>query len=94
MSHVGVMTGELEASMKFYGEILGFKETWRGSSGGRTLNWVNLRVPEGEDYVEFMLYDKYPTADRLKTMHHICLEVPDAAQAGALLATRTYPAGS
>ena len=94
MSHVGVMTGELEASLKFYGEILGFKETWRGSSGGRTLNWVNLRVPEGEDYVEFMLYDKYPTGDRLKTMHHICLEVPDAAQAGALLATRTYPAGS
>ena len=94
MSHVGVMTGELEASLKFYGEILGFKETWRGSSGGRTLNWVNLRVPEGEDYVEFMLYDKYPTGDRLKTMHHICLEVSDAEKAGAILAARNYPAGS
>ena len=94
MSHVGVMTGELEASLKFYGEILGFKETWRGSSGGRTLNWVNLRVPEGEDYVEFMLYDKYPTGDRLKTMHHICLEVSDAEKAGAILAARSYPAGS
>ena len=94
LSHVGVMTGELEAAMKFYGEILGFKETWRGSASGRTLSWVNMRVPEGEAYVEFMLYDRYPTGDRLKTMHHICLEVPDAAQAGALLATRIYPAGS
>ena len=94
MSHVGVMTGELEASLKFYGEILGFKETWRGSSGGKTLNWVNMRVPDGEDYVEFMLYDKYPTVDRLHTMHHICLEVPDVEQAGAILKTRVLPAGS
>jgi catechol 2,3-dioxygenase-like lactoylglutathione lyase family enzyme len=94
LSHVGVMTGELEASMKFYRDLLGFQETWRGSSGGKTLNWVNLRVPDGEDYVEFMLYDKYPTTDRLRTMHHICLEVDDAEKAGALLATRPYPAGN
>ncbi|MBI5766493.1 MAG: VOC family protein [Verrucomicrobia bacterium] len=93
MSHVGVMVGQLDASLKFYGELLGFKETWRGGAG-KTLSWVNLRVPDGEDYVEFMLYEKYPTLDRLRTMHHICLEVPDVAQTGALLATRPYPAGS
>ncbi len=94
MSHVGVMVGELDASLKFYRDLLGCTETWRGSSGGRTLNWVNLRVPDGEDYVEFMLYDKFPSDDRLRTMHHICLEVPDAAKAGAILAARPYPAGS
>ena len=94
MSHVGVMVGELEASLKFYGEILGFRETWRGSSGGKTLNWVNMQVPDGEDYVEFMLYEKFPTTDRLRTMHHICLEVPDVAKAGDVLKSRPYPAGS
>jgi lactoylglutathione lyase len=94
MSHVGVMVGEFEASMKFYGDVLGFREIWRGSAGGKTLNWVNMQVPEGEDYVEFMLYDKYPTADRLKTMHHVCLEVPDVAKAGAVLQARPYPTGS
>jgi lactoylglutathione lyase len=94
ISHVGVMVGQLDASLKFYGEILGFKETWRGSAGGRALNWVNLQVPDGEDYVEFMLYDKYPSTDRLRTMHHICLEVPDVAQAGEILQGRPYPAGS
>jgi catechol 2,3-dioxygenase-like lactoylglutathione lyase family enzyme len=94
MSHVGVMVGELEPSMKFYRDILGFQETWRGSSSGKTLNWVNMRVPEGEDYVEFMLYEKYPTTDRLRTMHHICLEVPDIEKAAAMVATRPYPAGS
>jgi len=94
MSHVGVMVGQLEASLKFYGEILGFKETWRGSASGRTLSWVNLRVPDGEDYVEFMLYDKVPSVDRLRTMHHLCLEVPDVEKAAAMLAPRTYPAGN
>ncbi|MGH7957852.1 MAG: VOC family protein [Opitutaceae bacterium] len=91
MSHVGVMVGEFAASMKFYGDIPGFREIWRGSSGGKTLNWVNMRVPDGEDYVGFILYENYPTTDRLRTMHHICLEVPDIEQAAAILATRPYP---
>ena len=30
--HVGVLAGELDESVKFYGGILGFKEFWRGSS--------------------------------------------------------------
>lgn len=94
MSHVGVMIGEFEASLRFYRDLLGFRETWRGSAGGKVLNWVNLQVPDGEDYVEFMLYDKYPTPDRLRTMHHVCLEVPDVAAAGAELARRPYPPGS
>lgn len=94
MSHVGVMIGQLNTALKFYGDILGFKETWRGSSGGRMLNWVNLRVPDGEDYVEFMLYDKYPSTDRVHTLQHICLEVADVEKAGAVLSTRPYPAGS
>jgi len=93
MSHVGVMVGQFDASMKFYGDLLGFKETWRGGAG-KTLSWVNMRVPDGEDYVEFMLYEKYPSTDRLRTMHHICLEVPNVAKAGEILKGRPYPEGS
>ena len=93
MSHVGVMVGSLDASLKFYGDILGCKEIWRGGAGP-TLSWVNLRVPDGEDYVEFMLYDKYPSTDRLRTMHHICLEVPNVERVGEILKGRPYPEGS
>ena len=92
MSHVGVMVGQFEASMSFYGEILGFVETWRGGAG-KTLSWVNLRVPEGEDYVEFMLYSKAPTKDVMLTKHHICLEVPDVAKVRAILQGRKLPIG-
>ena len=94
MSHVGVMIGELDQAMTFYGEILGFKEIWRGAKTANMLSWVNLQVPDGQDYIEFMLYDKYPSLDRVRTLQHICLEVPDVAKAGEILASRPYPAGS
>jgi catechol 2,3-dioxygenase-like lactoylglutathione lyase family enzyme len=93
MSHVGLMVGQLDASLKFYGDILGFKEIWRGGAGP-LLSWVNLQVPDGQDYIEFMLYNEPPTRTTLLTKHHICLEVEDVAKAGEILASRTLPAGS
>jgi catechol 2,3-dioxygenase-like lactoylglutathione lyase family enzyme len=94
MSHVGVMIAQLDDALKFYRDILGFREIWRGSKTANMLSWVNLQVPDGNDYVEFMLYDKYPTLDRVHTLQHICLEVPDVAKVGEMLRTRELPAGS
>jgi len=85
--HVGIIVGALEPAKKFYGDLLGFKEIWRGSKEGKTLNWVNMQVPDGSDYIEFMLYDEMPTA-RLGTLHHLALEVPDIDQAKADLERR------
>ena len=93
MSHFGVMTAQLDSALKFYEGILGFKETWRGSKDGKALSWVNLQVPDGNDYIELMLYNKYPSLDRVHTMQHICLEVPDIAKASAILKSRPLPAG-
>ena len=93
MSHVGVLIGQLDQALEFYTGILGFKETWRGSAGGKALNWVNLQVPEGDDYLELMLYETVPSTERLLTMQHICLEVPDVAKAAETLRTRSAPAG-
>jgi len=86
--HIGISVGKLEPAMKFYGGLLGFKEIWRGSKEGKVLDWVNMRVPDGDDYLEFMLYDQPPSLERLGTMHHICLEVPDLNKAVAVLNDR------
>ncbi len=79
MRHAGILVGDLAAAGRFYGELLGFRETWRGSSSGKVLSWVNMKVPDGDDYVEFMLYRDLPQPDKRGTPHHICLEMPDLA---------------
>lgn len=89
MMHVGILVGSLDASMKFYRDILGFREFWRGSRDPKVLNWVNMRVPDGEDYVEFMLYDQLPEPTNRGSQHHLCLEVPDMNMALKVVETRT-----
>jgi len=88
--HAGILVGDLEPAMRFYGDILGFREIWRGSNNGQTLSWVNLRVPDGGDYIEFMLYRNLPAPDKRGVEHHICLETPDVASAVARLDARPY----
>jgi hypothetical protein len=46
--------------LESHAALLGFKETWRGGSNPAELSWINMRVPDGTDYVEFMLYRKVP----------------------------------
>jgi catechol 2,3-dioxygenase-like lactoylglutathione lyase family enzyme len=79
MTHVGLVVTKLDPEYRFYTEILGFKETWRGSSSGTVLSWVNLKVPDGEDYVEFMLAKEAPDATHRGGAHHLCLQVTDVA---------------
>ena len=79
--HVGFLVDDLDKSIEFYGGILGFKETWRGGSSLAVLSWVNLRVPDGDDYLEFMLYSQLPAPDQRGTKNHVSLMVPDAEKA-------------
>jgi lactoylglutathione lyase len=86
--HVGFLVRNLEPAMKFYGEVLGFQEFWRGSSNGTQLSWVNMRVPDGQDYVELMLYTGTQSAQQRGEKNHICLEVPDTQKAVTELEAR------
>ena len=79
--HAGFLVDDLDRSVRFYNGILGFTEFWRGSSSGKQLSWVNMRVPDGGDYVEFMLYEQLPAADERGTKNHVSLAVPDAQRA-------------
>jgi len=92
MPHAGVTIAALDPAMKFYGDILGFREFWRGSSNGTVLSWVDMRVPDGQDYLEFMLYANAPDAHALGVMNHLCLVVPDMQEAVDTLKARASSA--
>ena len=88
--HAGVLAGDLDAANRFYAGGLGLQETWRGSRDEKVLSWTNLRVPDGEEYIELMLYGALPAPDARGTAHHVCLEVPDIERARARLLERGY----
>jgi lactoylglutathione lyase len=84
--HVGFLVGNTPKSLAFYEDILGFKETWRGGRDPKILSWINLRVPDGTDYIELMLYSKLPAT--FGTQNHTSLVVPDIEKAVADLEAR------
>lgn len=86
--HLGFLVGNTAKSLKFYEDILGFKETWRGGRDPKVLSWINLRVPDGTDYIELMLYSKLPAT--FGTQNHTSLVVPDIQKAVAELEARPW----
>jgi catechol 2,3-dioxygenase-like lactoylglutathione lyase family enzyme len=81
LKHIGFAVYDLDRAMKFYRDILGFQETWRGSRDNKQLSWVNMKVPDGDEYLEFMLYQDPPTMEKLGGMNHLSLEVADIQKA-------------
>jgi lactoylglutathione lyase len=91
MLHVGVPVSKPE-TVRFWVDILGFREFWRANapSGDTSLaTLANLKVPAGDDYLEWHLSRKplAPWGER-KGPYHIALEVPDMAKAIAIIKSR------
>ncbi len=91
MMHLGIIIGDAPEATKFYTDILGLKEFWRGSAkDAKVVSWMNMKLPESPDYVEFMLYSDLPAPTQRGSQHHICLEVPDIEKALAQLEANPY----
>jgi lactoylglutathione lyase len=84
MLHVGFYVSKPETA-RYYIDVLGFREFWRGSADGKTTSYSNLYAPEGSDYVEFILGALPDTKARKGTVFHLALEVPDMDKAIARL---------
>ena len=76
--HVGVTVQDQAAADRFYKNILGFQEFWHGGMKDDRIDWVDMHVPEGTDWVEYMLNVKNPSPKTLGVMHHLALGVPSA----------------
>jgi catechol 2,3-dioxygenase-like lactoylglutathione lyase family enzyme len=74
--HVGVVVNDRAAADHFYKDILGFQETWHGGMTDDKTDWVDMRVPDGADWLEYMLNVHNPDPQELGVMHHLALGVP------------------
>ena len=90
--HAGLTIKDPAAADRFYKEVLGLSEIWRGGRPEGTTSWINMRVPDGTDYIEYMLYPAAPpTRQQLGSAHHLALLVPDIQQALEAVRARTTP---
>lgn len=76
--HAGLLVRDREATDHFYKDVLGFRPYWHGGMKDDQTSWVAMQVPDGTDWVEYML-NISPTADAhtLGVMNHIALGVTD-----------------
>jgi lactoylglutathione lyase len=78
--HVGTTVSDRAAFDALYRDILGFKEFWHGGMTDERTDWIDMRVPEGTDWFEYMLNVNNPTARTLGVMNHMALGVPSVAE--------------
>jgi catechol 2,3-dioxygenase-like lactoylglutathione lyase family enzyme len=86
MIHVGFIVHDRDAEDHFYRDILGFHLYWQGGMQTGKNDWVAMQVPDGTDWLEYML-NVEPNADQhtMGVMNHISLGVKDIKEAQARL---------
>jgi catechol 2,3-dioxygenase-like lactoylglutathione lyase family enzyme len=76
--HAGFVVNNRESADRYFVNELGFRPYWHGGMTEERDDWVAMQVPEGTDWVEYML-NISPDANKHTrgVMNHISLGVPD-----------------
>jgi catechol 2,3-dioxygenase-like lactoylglutathione lyase family enzyme len=83
--HAGLNVKDAAAEDRFYLDILGFRPYWHGGMHDDVTQWSSMQVPDGTDWLEYMLgAGPSPSARQLGVNNHLSLGVAhmdDAVQA-------------
>lgn len=84
--HAGFVVKDLDLMKKFYVNLLGFRLYWYGGFKDNGIDWYEIQVPDGNNWIEFML-NISPTADHkeLGVQNHFSLGVKNVHTAAAEL---------
>ena len=86
MIHTGFLVYNRDAEDHFYREILGFRPYWHGGMKDSETDWVSLQVPDGSDWLEYMLNQPpHPDLQLTGVMNHISYGVADMKKAQAIM---------
>ena len=76
--HAGFVVKDVAAENKFYVDLLGFKLYWYGGMKDDGVDWYELQVPDGDNWIEYML--NIPTSadhKQLGVQNHFAFGVPE-----------------
>jgi catechol 2,3-dioxygenase-like lactoylglutathione lyase family enzyme len=74
--HAGFVVRDRSALDRFYRDLLGFRMYWHGGMTDADTDWVEIQVPDGEDWLEYMLNVPLDAGHAdLGVMNHLALGV-------------------
>jgi catechol 2,3-dioxygenase-like lactoylglutathione lyase family enzyme len=86
MIHAGFLVHNRDAEDHFYRDLLGFRLYWQGGMKPDKTDWVAMQVPDGTEWLEYMLNQpEHPDLRVTGVMNHISLGVVDMKKAQAIL---------
>jgi len=84
--HAGYLVRNRAALDHFYKDILGFHLYWQGGNPDTQINWVMMQVPDGTDWIEYMLLlPATPSRAELGSANHLAPGVTSVAELQAKL---------
>jgi catechol 2,3-dioxygenase-like lactoylglutathione lyase family enzyme len=93
MIHAGFLVYDRAAEDHFYREVLGFRPYWHGGMKDGETDWVSLQVPDGTDWLEYMLNQPpHPDLQLTGVMNHISFGVADMKRAQAVMESHGWKA--
>lgn len=76
--HAGFIVRDRTATEHFYKDLLGFRPYWHGGMKDDQTDWMSMQVPDGTDWLEFMVNVEPDADQRLRgIMNHFAIGVPD-----------------
>ncbi|MBB5340976.1 VOC family protein [Tunturiibacter gelidoferens] len=85
--HTGFLVKDAATEDRFYKDLLGFRPYWHGGMQEGKTDWVSQQVPDGTDWLEYMLYDiATPSAKQLGVLNHFSLGTNQMSDVVASLA--------
>jgi catechol 2,3-dioxygenase-like lactoylglutathione lyase family enzyme len=86
--HVGYLVHNKTAEDHFYKDILGFRPYWFGGMQPNHVDWISQQVPDGHDWLEYMMVGDGSTVPlsridqhELGVLNHFSIGVPNMEQA-------------
>jgi len=86
--HVGIVLSSVDSAMRFYRDALGFREFSRGGGASGQPGWIDLRTPDGSDYIELIPLSGKPSPANSKAQNHFGLASSDVRKTVATLQTQ------
>jgi catechol 2,3-dioxygenase-like lactoylglutathione lyase family enzyme len=80
--HAGFIVHDRAAEDHFFRDVLGFREGWQGGMKDGVIDWVDMQVPDGTDWIEYMIHgSRSATAAESGVLNHFALGVPNMHEA-------------